>query len=108
MSQTSAVILWGTDSVQTSATGASFVQLADHDCDEIEIFNPSSTVQIDIITNASPALDQTTLKQFISPAIPGPGTLIPVTGNAKEISVRRTDLSNTRVFIGYIWRKFRR
>lgn len=87
---------WGTDRVQTSASGASFVNLPDHDCDEVLVVNSSGT-----------ALDlRASGESGAGILIPDGGApTIPVSANAKEIQIRRNDQSDTQVYVGFIFRK---
>lgn len=87
---------WGTGSVQTSATGATFVGLGNIECDEVVIINESG-VALDV--KAAGADNATAIKVSGAPQIP-------TSGNANEVQIRRNDQSNTQVAIGFIWRKY--
>ena len=95
-----AVQNWGTDIVATSASGATFVNLNEQICDEVTIFIPASGVAIDVICASKIA----TPTKFLTLDAPS-GATFPVTANAKEIMVRRTDNSNTPFTVRYSWRK---
>lgn len=102
MSQAQPVSKWVTKGVQTSATGANFVQLPAQNCDEITIVNPS--VGIDVQSpQGSPELGA---NDFISIAA-NSGITLQVAGNAQEVLVRRTDQLGTQIYIKYIARQYR-
>ncbi len=94
---------WGTNFVATSATGSTFVNLNEEIADEVTLVLPSSGVGLDVLC-AGQVQEPT---KFVSIDAPS-GFVIPLTGNAKEVMVRRTDLSNTPINVRYTWRKFRR
>lgn len=94
---------WGTDYVETVAAGTAFINLNNQPCDEVCIFNPASGVSLDVLAAKTPL----SLDKFVTVDAPS-GTVIPVTGNANEILVRRTDLSATPTTVRYIWRRYRR
>jgi hypothetical protein len=89
---------WGTDRVQTSATGATFVTLPTHDCDEVLIVN-SSGVALDLRAAGENSSNGIKIPDAGSPTIP-------VSANAQEIQIRRNDQSGTQVYVGFIFRKF--
>lgn len=94
---------WACDLVATLAAGSTFVPLNDQPCDVVTIIlNSSGSVKLDIINSC-----QTDLTKFISIDAPS-GFVLPVGGNANEISIRRTDLSATPVTVRYVWGKYRR
>ena len=94
---------WGTDIQATSAVGATFVNLPHIPCDEVTIFNPSTGVALDMLA-AGQAANPTKYVILDAPS----GTVVPVSGSAKEIMVRRSDQSGTPVTVRFSWRKFRR
>lgn len=87
---------WSTDSKQTSATGASFVTLPNHDCDEVLIVNATGTA-LDLRASGDTG-------GGIKVA-DGASLEIKVSGNSAEIQIRRTDQSNTQVTAGFVYRK---
>lgn len=98
----SAVQSWGTDLVATAGAGV-FVNLNEQVADEVTIIIPSTGVGIDVLC-AGQVAEPT---KFVSVDAPS-GLTVTLTGNAKEVMVRRTDLSATPVNVRYIWRKYRR
>lgn len=80
------------DSFQTSATGATFVQLASHACTALQIYNGSGA-QIEVRRGA-------VTTKYIQ-AFDGYATLIDGIANSNELYVRRTDQSNTQLTIIY-------
>lgn len=93
---------WSTETVATLNPGTTWVSLGDFPCDEVVIYNPATGVSLDVKASCQP--DAT---KYVTVEAPS-GATIPVGGNAQEIQVRRTDLSNTPITVRYIWRKFRR
>jgi hypothetical protein len=83
----------GNDSVQTSATGATFVALADHPCHQVDFVNNSGTdleIQQDGTGSAITVFDGTYFTMYgIS--------------NTNQLAVRRVDQSNTQVSMSYRW-----
>lgn len=94
---------WGTDFVATSTTGSTFVNLNNEIADEVSIILPAGSVGIDVLCAGQYA----TPTKFVSIDAPS-GFIIPLTGNANEVLVRRTDQSNTPINVRYTWRKVRR
>jgi transketolase N-terminal domain/subunit len=86
---------WGIARVQTSATGANFVQMPTNNADEITVSHP--TIGIDV-SSGNPGT-----ANFVSLAA-GVILKIKVAGNTNEVWVRRTDGSATQVFIGSMWK----
>lgn len=87
---------WGTDRVQTSASGATWVTLPNHDCDEVLIVN-SSGVALDLRASGE---SSSGIK------IPDAGSpVIPVSANSAEVQIRRNDLGAAQVHVGFIFRK---
>lgn len=87
---------WSTDKVDTSVTGATFVSLPSHDCDEILIVNATGYA---LEVRAAGSTDGVKIPD-------GSGAGFPMSGNSKEAQVRRFDQSNTPVSVRFIWRKF--
>lgn len=88
----------GGDSVLTVVAGTTFVNLADHICNEVTIVNPS--VDIDILPFGSdPSNGYVT-------AASGSGLTIPISGNAQELGVRRNDQTGTPTRIRFLYRKW--
>jgi hypothetical protein len=96
MSQTRPNGKWGNDRVQTAASGATWVTLPNHDCDEVLIVNASGTA-LDLRAAGGQA-DGIKIPDAGSPSIP-------VSANSAEIQIRRNDQSNTQVYVGFIFRK---
>jgi hypothetical protein len=96
---------WRT-AIKTIAAGATFTTLGDFPCDEIVIYNPASGVSLDVISSSWIAGTSADTTQFVTIDAPS-GAVIPVGGNANEISVRRTD-AGAETTVRYIWRKFMR
>ena len=92
---------WATSSVATSGSGASFVGLNDEPCDEVTIVILANGVGLDIQGPSGSSTD------YVSIDAPS-GLVIPVSGNAKEVQVRRTDQSATPATVRYLWRKYSR
>ena len=87
---------WGTSSVDTSESGATWVSLPDVDCDEVLLVN---TTGVTLGLRSSEATLGIKLPDAYGPAIP-------VSGNAREVQVRRFDESDTPVTVGFIWRRY--
>jgi hypothetical protein len=90
---------WATDSVNTGATGANFVPLNSHNCDEVTIINPGVGLDIQ-------SVNQDANGNFVSIAA-NSGITIQVVANSLEVLIRRTDKSNTASAVQYIWRKYK-
>ena len=88
---------WSNDRVQTSASGATWVTLPNHDCDEVLIVNASG-VALDLRAHGGES-NGIKIGDGGSPSIP-------VSGNSAEIQIRRNDQSNTQVYVGFIFRKY--
>ena len=89
--------IWSTDTVSTSATGANFVSLPNRDCDEVLVINSSGfALNLRAAGQSSGGVK-----------IPDAGSpLIPVSGNAAEVQIRRDDQSNTPITVGFIYRRY--
>ena len=98
-----AVQSWGTDFVTTLAAGTAFINLNDQVADEVTLIIPASGAKLDVLCAGQ--LPDTT--KFVSVDAPS-GFVIPLSGNAQEVMVRRNDLSGAATTVRYTWRKFRR
>lgn len=99
MSQANPNSIWKTGSIQTSATGTTFVNLTDYECDEITFINPAQAIDI-----KSPQQDIGANDFITMAAASGPLT-IQVGADAKEVLIRRNDVSATQVYVKYIARR---
>ena len=87
---------WGTSEIETAASGATWVDLPDIDCDEVLVVNATGV-----------ALELRSSQASAGIKLPDAGgPTIQVTGNAREIQLRRFDQSNTQVTVGIIWRRY--
>ena len=97
---------WRTQILATANPGTGFTPLGDFPCDEVVIYVASGT-SIDIISSSWLGGTEADTTQFVTAEGPA-GVVLPVGGNANEIAVRRTNLSNTPITVRYVWRKFMR
>ncbi len=93
---------WDCDNVETLAAGATFVPLNAAPCDVVTLLLPSTGVSL-YVKNSNTA-DATKYVQVDAPS----GFVIPVGGDASEISIRRADGSATPVTVRYMYGKYRR
>lgn len=96
---------WRT-AIATVAAGDEWTTLGDLPCDEVVIYNPAAGVALDVIASSWIAGNSADENQYVIVDAPA-GAVIPVGGNANEISVRRND-AGAETTIRYIWRKFMR
>lgn len=92
---------WGAGVVATGAANTP-VPLPDIPCQEVVIFRLSADVQINLKNSG-----QQGTTNFVTLDVSS-GTVIPVAGNANEISVWRTDGSASAANVRFVWRKFSR
>ena len=88
---------WGTDRVQTAASGTGYVAFPAHNCDEVTLFNSSGTA-IDLRAAGEAG---------VGVSVPS-GAVVPlkVSANANELQIRRTDVAVTQVYVGItFWKK---
>lgn len=85
----------GNDSVQTAATGTNYTALTAQVCRVVHIINDTGTALEVRQNGAGVAL----------PVATGTGFSFFGVTNASELSVRRTDTSNTQVTVKYRWEK---
>lgn len=81
-----------TGRVQTSASGATPVNLGDREADEVEIVNASGTAIAVKTANSS---------LFVTVA-DGARLVLGLAGNISEVQVKRADDSNSQVFVGFV------
>lgn len=93
---------WSAEITATAASGSGFTALPNIPCDEVVIYNPASGVALDVKNS-----NETDATKYVTVDAPA-GAVIPVSGTAAEIEVRRHDQSATPVTVRFIWRKFRR
>lgn len=87
---------WGTNSIQTAATGPNWTPLLDIPADEVMIVNRSGTTleyrRADRATTPMPLVDAASVAFRIE-------------GNCNEVEIRRTDLSGTQVTVNFQYRR---
>ena len=98
-----AVQSWGTDFVTTLVAGTAFINLNEQVADEVTLVIPASGSKLDVLCAGQVA----TPSKYVSIDAPS-GFVIPLSGNAQEVMVRRNDLSGAATVVRYTWRKFRR
>lgn len=89
-------VKWGTAKTATSATGATFVNLSDFDCDDVTILNETGQA-LDVRSPNS--------ADFVTIA-DGSGITVAVSASSLEVMVRRNDQSNTPVTVRFMWHKY--